>query len=483
MVRVLLAGLAGLAVTLPRWLPGRVVALRMKIFALVNGEEGLPIPGERVGVEDFRRVYADPAAGGRSKGAALSDLFWYWLAPGPQVHQEHLEAGPRYDEVAKTTRQILVKTKAESEELTRRCAARVLDGLEAGDGRTIRLRDEMMPIWAELYYELVFGEPCPAEARDLIVGHADDVVSALKCVRPRNMRRRARLTAYLRRRLADVPHTMPSRLTPEEQVFYLQGTFFNTAVVQMSEAMAHLLMIIAQHPDVQARLAADPDDDEYLDRVIDEGLRTYPLFGIAHRIATDDIELDHTKIDAGTVLLFSYPDFHHAGFERPDEFDPERWNPQPLNPQPLNTQPLKTQPEASVPVASAGFPVRTAVAPVPAKKDANFLPFGVAQNRACPARGLAPLTMRVVTREVLRRFSLASSAAHTRSIPNRGPVILTPRGSRAPSSAALASLAARDRWEDVWRSLAQLVFGTYMVLDARHKRLCAKYFESYGGEG
>jgi cytochrome P450 len=458
LMRVLLAGLV---VTLPRWLPGRVVALRMKIFALVNGEEGLPIPGERVGVEEFRRVYADPAAGGRSKGAALSDLFWYWLAPGPQVHQEHLEAGPRYDEVAKTTRHILVKTKAESEELTRRCAAHVLDGLEVGEGRTIRLRDEMMPVWAELYYELVFGEPCPPQARDLIVGHADDVVSALKCVRPRNMRRRARLTAYLRRRLADVPHPMPTRLTPEEQVFYLQGTFFNTAVVQMSEAMAHLLMVIAQHPDVQARLVADPDDDEYLDRVIDEGLRTYPLFGIAHRIATDDIELDHTKIDAGTVLLFSYPDFHHAGFERPDEFDPERWNP------------------ASVP---AGFPARTAIAPVPAKKDVNFLPFGVAQNRACPARGLAPVTMRVVTREVLRRFSLASSAAHTRSIPNRGPVILTPRGSRPPSSAALARLAARDRWEDVWRSLAQLVFGTYMVLDARHKRLCAKYFETQSVE-
>ena len=456
LVRVLLAGLL---VTLPRWLPGRVVALRMKIFALVNGDEGLPIPGERVGVEDFRRVYADPAAGGRSKGAALSDLFWYWLAPGPQVHQEHLEAGPRYDEVAKTTRHILVKTKAESEELTRRCAAHVLDGLEIGDGRTIRLRDEMMPVWAELYYELVFGEPCPPQARDLIVGHADDVVSALKCVRPRNMRRRARLTAYLRRRLADVPHPMPARLTPEEQVFYLQGTFFNTAVVQMSEAMAHLLMIIAQHPEVQARLVANPDDDEYLDRVIDEGLRTYPLFGIAHRIATDDIELAHTKIDAGTVLLFSYPDFHHAGFERPDEFDPERWNPQ-----------------------GASFPARTAIAPTPAKKDVNFLPFGVAQNRACPARGLAPVTMRVVTREVLRRFSLASSAAHTRSIPNRGPVILTPRGSRPPSATALAALAARDRWEDVWRSLAQLVFGTYMVLDARHKRLCVKYFETQSSE-
>jgi len=403
----------------PAWLPRRVVGLRMKIFALVNGQDAVTIPGERVGVEDFRRVYADPAANGRSRGAALSDLFWYWLAPGPEVHQEHLEPGPRYDEVAKCTRQILVRSKKDSEELTRRVAAHVLDGVRPG---LVRLRDAMMPIWAELYYELVFGEPCPPEARDLVVAHADDVVSALKCVRPRNMRRRARLTKYLRRRLADVPHPLPRSLTPEEQVYYLQGTFFNTAVVQMSEAMAHLLMIVAKRPDVQRRLVEQPGDDAYLDQVIDDGLRAYPLFGIAHRIATADIELAHVTIPAGTVLCFSYPDFAARSAE-----------------------------------------------------DAGFIPFGVTQNRACPARGLAPLTMRVVTREVLRRFSLASTAGHTRSIPNRGPALLTPRGARR-RRVPLVWLAVRDRWEDVWRSFAQLVFGTYMVLDARHQALCSRYF-------
>ncbi|MEV4148336.1 cytochrome P450 [Amycolatopsis sp. NPDC049691] len=409
---------AAAVATAPAWLPARVVALRMKIFALVNGQDTVTIPGERVGAADFKRVYADPAANGRSRGAALSDLFWYWLAPGPQVHQEHLEAGPRYDEVAKCTRHILVRSKKDSEELARRVAAHVLDGVEPG---LVRLRDAMMPIWAELYHELVFDEPCPPEARDLIVGHADDVVSALKCVRPRNMRRRARLTRYLRRRLADVPHPLPESLTPEEQAYYLQGTFFNTAVVQMSEAMAHLLMIIAHRPEVQRRLAEHPDDDAYLDRVIDDGLREYPLFGIAHRISTADIELEHLTIPAGTVLCFSYPGY----------------------------------------AAQSG-------------KD-DFIPFGVAQNRACPARGLAPPTMRVVTREVLRRFSLASTAGHTRSIPNRGPALLTPRGART-RRAPLVWLAVRDRWEDVWRSFAQLVFGTYMVLDARRQALCTTYF-------
>jgi hypothetical protein len=34
----------------------------------------------------------------------------------------------------------------------------------------------------------------------------------------------------------------------------------------------------------------------------------------------------------------------------------------------------------------------------------------------------------------------------------------------------------RDRWGDVWRSLVQLVLGTYMVWDARRQRLCARHF-------
>lgn len=80
----------------------------------------------RPGRHDRRRALQGrllaPAAGGRSRGAALSDLFWYWLSPGAHVHQEHLEAGERYEEVARATRRFLAVPRAEAE-LTRRCAA------------------------------------------------------------------------------------------------------------------------------------------------------------------------------------------------------------------------------------------------------------------------------------------------------------------------------------------------------------------------
>jgi hypothetical protein len=141
------------------------------------------------------------------------------------------------------------------------------------------------------------------------------------------------------------------------------------------------------------------------------------------------------------VLCFGYPEFHRAGFDHPDRFDPDRF-----------------QDGA-------------------AARDMNHIPFGVAANRPCPAWRLAPITMRVAAREILRRHALASSASHTRSLPNRGPCLLVPRTASARRRvAALPWMRARDRVEDVWRGVVQLVLGTYMVWDARRQRLCERHF-------
>ncbi|MFC4031823.1 cytochrome P450 [Streptomyces polygonati] len=441
------------ALSTPYWLPKAVIGLRVKVFAQVNGPEGVVVPDERVGPDRFAELYAHPAADGRSRGAGLSDLFWYWLAPGPEVHQEHLEPGPRYDAVARTTSAILAGGSAELSAAATRCAAAVLDELGDGEATLVRLRDLMMPVWAEFFYGLVFREPCPPLARRLIVDNAEDVINSLKNTRLRHMDRRARLTRYLLRRLAagEVPHELPAELTtPRDRAHYLQGAFFNTAVVQMSEAMAHLLLVLAARPDLQRRLAEHPDDDHGLGNVMNETLRMYPLFGIAHRITSEDIDLgDGIGYPAGTVLCFDYPAYHATGYTDPERFDPDRWD------------------HLSV-------------------KDAHHIPFGVAANRPCPAWRLAPLAMRAVTREVLRRFTLHSSVSHTRSIPHRAPCLLVPRDRPLPRhriAAVLAFLRLRDRWEDVGRSLLQFGFGSWMVLDARRARPAERYFERHDTQG
>jgi len=438
--------IAALAATLPLWLPRAVVALRVRIFTGINGEEGIAIPGKLVGAHQFKRVYSHPAANGRSRGAALSDLFWYWLSPGPDLHQEHLEPGPRYQEVASATRAFLAIAKKTAEDLAARCASRVLD--ERGFKRVelIRLRDLMMPIWAELYYQLVFGQPCPRFARDLIVANADDVVTALKMSSLRHMERRHRLTRYLVERLAEgeLAGRLPAHLSLEQRALYLQGVFFNTAVVQMSEAMAHLLLALAQNQAAQATVQAALDDDRVLDLAIAESLRAYPLFGVAHRITSADIEVGETTLPKGSVLCFNYLEYQKSGVEDSGRFCPARWESQPARP-------------------------------------THYIPFGVAANRPCPAQTIALVTMRAAAREMLRRFELHSTAAHTRSLPNRGPCMLVARTDTPRvwmRETLLVFLGVRDRWEEVGRSLVQLVLGTYMVWDARRQRLCERYFEA-----
>jgi hypothetical protein len=407
-----------------------VVALREWIFRRVNGAEGIPVPGPLVGPEDFERVYADPAANGRSRGAGLSDLFWYWLAPGPQMHQEHLEQGERYRTVARTTRRVLAVPHARSEQLATDAAKRILASLPRDRRSFVRARDLMMPIWAEVYYELVFGEACQRAVRDLIVGNAADVANALKCLSLRHMRRRERLTRYLVGRLEEgsCPVTLP--VSTVETAWYLQGAFFNTAVVQMSEAMAHVLMCSAVCRDV-----AD------LDAVIDETLRLHPLFGVAHRITSAPIVVSPSvTLPPGSVLLFNYLAYQRTGAAADDRFEPSRW--------------------------------RTVD-----RKAAHFIPFGVKENRACPARGSAPIMLRAVLAVVLADFALDTSAAHTRSLPNRGPLFLTPRGVARPGHLSLFRLKVADHLADAGRSVKQLILGTWMVLDARRQRLCATYFE------
>ncbi|MBQ0852203.1 cytochrome P450 [Streptomyces sp. BH-SS-21] len=430
------------------WLPRGVVALRGRIFERANGDRAVTLPSAVHGPEVFERVYAHPAANGRSAGAGLSDLFWYWLSPGPEVHQEHLEPGERYEDVAATTRRMLAGTSDDLTAAATRAVARTLDTVPDGRISLIRLRDLVMPAWAEFCYELVFKEPCPPRARDLITAHADDVVSALKCTGLRHPRRRARLTEYLSAKVAagEVPYPLPKTLSAAEQVHYLQGTMFNTAVVQLSEATAHVLLALARHPEVQRRVLDDTEDDRYLTRVLDETMRLYPLFGIAHRITTGEIPLDEdTVLPPGTVVCFSYPGYHATGYDRPDAFDPDRW---------------------------AALSV----------KDAHHIPYGVAANRPCPAWRLSPLVLRAAVREVLRRFRLDSTAPHTRSIPHRAPCLLIPRD-LSPQPRRLDALRryvrTRNAVEDVTRGVRQLVLGTVMVLHARRQRLAGRYFEEH----
>jgi len=121
-------------------------------------------------------------------------------------------------------------------------------------------------------------------------------------------------------------------------------TFLIAGYETTSAALEWTLMLLAQHPDVAARVRAEqrascgerppaPDDlprMPYTRMVLDEALRLYPpVFGLSRRALHDDT-IGGYAIDAGVQVLVSPYAVHRnpAFWPRPELFEPERFSPE-----------------------------------------------------------------------------------------------------------------------------------------------------------
>ena len=70
-------------------LPAVLIGIRFKMLTEINGEEGIQLPNESLGVTDeaFKELYNHEHATGRSKQSryGLSDFFWYGHCPSSFV--------------------------------------------------------------------------------------------------------------------------------------------------------------------------------------------------------------------------------------------------------------------------------------------------------------------------------------------------------------------------------------------------------------
>ena len=117
------------------------------------------------------------------------------------------------------------------------------------------------------------------------------------------MKLRGRLTKWTEEKLREghLDEYFDKGLTSEECALHVQGVFWHTGCVQLSEAMAHLCLALAQHPEIQDRCN---EDGKYLSLAIQETMRVFPLFGVAHRILDSDIELPDGRGVIPKVCLF-----------------------------------------------------------------------------------------------------------------------------------------------------------------------------------
>ncbi|HTX59522.1 MAG TPA: cytochrome P450 [Verrucomicrobiae bacterium] len=108
-------------------------------------------------------------------------------------------------------------------------------------------------------------------------------------------------------------------------------TLFLAGHETTANALTWTLYLLAQHPQVDARLgaAALAGDRDYVMRVVRESMRLYPPAWIIGREAKSDVTLvDGSFIPAGTTVFVAPLILHRRAdaFPDPQRFDPERWN-------------------------------------------------------------------------------------------------------------------------------------------------------------
>ena len=343
--------------------------------------------------------------------------------------------------------------------------------------------------WCVCFGRPVEGDDAVDAAIAALAASGADVINSLKALKMRDMRIRDAATAVLERELAARPNSRAAEayapaiatgvLTPAEAALALQGVIFHTGTVQLSDALTHLALALAQHSEpgdgngdagisMWDRVAVEagdrgaappsPDDDagepgqRFVERAMHEALRVWPLFGVAHRIADRDIPVPSGAggvIAAGTVLCFEYPKLHAAGVtDSPELFLPSRWT-------------------------------RMRGSALPA-----YIPFGVVKNRPCPAQRLCLAAVPAFIQALARGLRMWSAATHTRALPGRGLAVVQLRSGAPGASLSLATQPLRtlmsltavvDIVDGLRLSLTQLICGTLIVLHARRAALAHRY--------
>ncbi|QFZ17819.1 cytochrome P450 [Saccharothrix syringae] len=141
--------------------------------------------------------------------------------------------------------------------------------------------------------------------------------------------------------LARDPETgegMSDRQVHDEVLTLLVGGIETTAL-----ALAWTFHELARHPEVERRVHAEVDEVlggrvptsadvgklVYLNRVVNEVLRLYPVWFLMRRTLAP-VELGGVVLPEGAEVIFSPHALHHdpASFEDPHRFDPDRWTPE-----------------------------------------------------------------------------------------------------------------------------------------------------------
>ncbi|XP_037057665.1 cytochrome P450 3A31 [Peromyscus leucopus] len=123
-----------------------------------------------------------------------------------------------------------------------------------------------------------------------------------------------------------------------QSIIFIFGGYETT-----SNTISFVLYLLATHPDIQKKLQEEIDETlpnkaspsydkvmemEYLDMVLNETLRLYPIANRLERVCKQDVEMDGVFFPKGSIAMIPVYALHHDPqyWPEPKEFRPERFS-------------------------------------------------------------------------------------------------------------------------------------------------------------
>ncbi|KAI5945536.1 Cytochrome P450 3A4 [Manis javanica] len=140
-----------------------------------------------------------------------------------------------------------------------------------------------------------------------------------------------------------IPEEEGRRVLSDMELVAQSIIFIFAGYESTSSVLSFLMYLLATHPDVQQKLQEEIDATfpnktlpsydalvqmEYLDMVVNESLRLFPVAGRLERLCKKDVEMKGVLIPKGTVVMVPIFVLHQGPelWPEPEEFRPERFS-------------------------------------------------------------------------------------------------------------------------------------------------------------
>lgn len=348
-------------------------------------EDFIHLPNENIKGQEIKSLLKDNQYKGKN---ITRKLIEYFHTP-VDCHVENMANNELYKELVQIVYPMLMVNKEEMDNILNEIFNR--RGYLFFNNKTSGLaiiRNEIIPIMVEFFHIKIFGKPCTKDRLALLSKNVILFKEGISFISFPDIKLRQEVLAYILSQcslesLSELKSKALIEISDEQIAKLIMGVFFHTGVIQVSEFVAHTIVALSQNANIQEKLKNNLTDDELMQRVLNETLRLYPLFGITNRITEHDYHMSNGQvIPEGMNIIFDFLACHAEGFVNPEIFDPDRW--------------LKHK-----------------------HPDTCYMPFGVGP-RMCPAKKFASDITAILVKRMLKHYSFISSIEHDRPLTGGG---------------------------------------------------------------